>query len=123
MAASTARKPGDFFKKATMTINPYSLAARAFCAALVAALTACGGGGSASTTNTVPIVANATPALSAQAAAFLNIDLANLASYAPVFPAHYDGTVAGLDNTPAGTTPTNAVATLGRVLFYDKRLS
>ncbi len=33
------------------------------------------------------------------------------------------GNVVGADNTPAGNPITNAGATLGRVLFYDKRLS
>ena len=42
-------------------------------------------------------------------------------------PAHYTrtgpGSVAGADNTPAANPVTNAGATLGRVLFYDRRLS
>ncbi|WP_197531574.1 cytochrome c peroxidase [Posidoniimonas corsicana] len=39
-------------------------------------------------------------------------------------PAHFrSGEVAALDNTPADNLLTDAGATLGRVLFYDKRLS
>lgn len=39
-------------------------------------------------------------------------------------PAHFrDGSVAATDNTPVDNPITNAGATLGRVLFYDKRLS
>jgi cytochrome c peroxidase len=39
-------------------------------------------------------------------------------------PAHFkNGPVAALDNTPADNLLTDAGATLGRVLFYDKRLS
>jgi cytochrome c peroxidase len=40
-----------------------------------------------------------------------------------VLPAYYDATVAALDNTPADNTITDRIATLGRVLFYDRRLS
>ena len=45
------------------------------------------------------------------------------------FPAHYTqpnaalGNVAGTDNTPNNNPITDAGATLGRVLFYDKKLS
>jgi cytochrome c peroxidase len=67
--------------------------------------------------------AAARPALSAAAAAYVNLDLANLPDYTPTLPAYYDGAVAALDSTPAGTLASNAVASLGRVLFYDKRLS
>ena len=64
------------------------------------------------------------PRLSAAAAAVLSLDLANLASYAnPVLPAYYSAAVQADDNTPPDNRVTNAVATLGRVLFYDKRLS
>ncbi|MBC5768634.1 cytochrome-c peroxidase [Ramlibacter albus] len=68
----------------------------------------------------------ATPAplaLSAAAAAYLNLDIANLANYTPQLPAYYDAQVAGTDNTPPTNPSSNAVATLGRVLFHDKRLS
>ena len=54
----------------------------------------------------------------------LNVNFAALANYAaPVLPAYYDATVSGNDNTPAGDPVTDKIATLGRVLFYDKSLS
>jgi cytochrome c peroxidase len=48
--------------------------------------------------------------------------------YAVVLPAHFTaqgpgGSVAATDNTPASNPTTDAGATLGRVLFYDPRLS
>ncbi len=69
------------------------------------------------------VVTPSGPALSAQAAAFLDLNLANLASYTPVLPAHYDAAVTGLDNAPPGSAASDRIATLGRVLFHDKRLS
>ena len=55
---------------------------------------------------------------------------ASLYQYADIeLPAHFtngtgnNGSVTALDNTPADNPITNAGATLGRVLFYDKRLS
>jgi cytochrome c peroxidase len=42
---------------------------------------------------------------------------------APALPAYFDETVAALDHTPARPRPDDRVATLGRVLFYDLRLS
>ncbi|MBX3659231.1 MAG: hypothetical protein KF740_12415 [Ramlibacter sp.] len=75
------------------------------------------------TTPTTPATPTG-PALSAPAAVFVNLDLGNLFNYAaPTLPAYYGGGVANNDNTPANNTANNAVATLGRVLFYDKRLS
>ncbi len=53
----------------------------------------------------------------------LNLDLNNLFNYAsPVLPAYYSGPAAR-DNTPPDNRTTDAGATLGRVLFYDRRLS
>ncbi len=47
-----------------------------------------------------------------------------LADYSPALPAHFLlPAVVQQDNTPADNPITNAGATLGRVLFYDKRLS
>jgi cytochrome c peroxidase len=48
--------------------------------------------------------------------------------YAVTLPAHFaspgpGGSVASTDNTPASNPVTDAGATLGRVLFYDRRLS
>ncbi|TWT35687.1 Methylamine utilization protein MauG precursor [Posidoniimonas corsicana] len=60
----------------------------------------------------------------------LPADLADFVAYAETdLPAHFrPGTpsgaaIAALDNTPADNPLTNAGATLGRVLFYDPRLS
>ena len=69
----------------------------------------------------VPAATSATPT---GVADFTTIDFAAVANYAsPTLPTYYDATVAADDNTPAGNTITDRVATLGRVLFYDKRLS
>jgi cytochrome c peroxidase len=87
-------------------------------------LSACGGGGSADPTPVASTPGEGTQqALSAPAAAFLNLDLANVVDYAPVLPKHYDSAVTALDNQPATNVPSNAVAMLGRVIFHDKRLS
>lgn len=54
----------------------------------------------------------------------LSLDLGRLPNYAsPAWPAHYDAVATGTDNTPASSPVTDAGATLGRVLFYDTRLS
>ena len=99
-------------------------------------LTACGGGSStatgASITATVTPTPPPTPAptptptptpiTSASIAEFTTLDLSALANYAnPALPPYYDGSVP--DNTPPGNAVTDRIATLGRVLFYDKRLS
>ncbi len=82
-------------------------------AALTLALAACGGGGSARQ--------SATPA---GVAKFTTLDFANVADYStPRLPAYFDRTVAALDNSPAASAIDDRVATLGRVLFYDLRLS
>lgn len=52
------------------------------------------------------------------------IDFAQVANYAaPALPAYFDETVAALDNSPASNPIDDRVATLGRVLFHDLRLS
>ena len=57
-------------------------------------------------------------------AEFTTIDFANVANYSnPRLPAYFDETVAALDNSPASNAVNDRVATLGRVLFYDLRLS
>lgn len=71
-------------------------------------------------TAATPAASAATPAT---AAAMLTLDLARLPDYTPVLPASYDNAVAATDNTPANASRGNAVATLGRVLFHDRRLS
>lgn len=81
------------------------------------------GGSATSTFNLVvaPVSAAALgrPTLPAVAFAYADADIA--------LPTHYTraggGTISGADNTPATNPTTNAGATLGRVLFYDKRLS
>lgn len=105
-------------------------------APLLMALGGCSGGG-ASTTTTAAAVATVTAPTPAPASAptttptptpagiadFTTLDLAVLANYtSPTLPAYYDATVAADDNTPAGNAITDRIATLGRVLFYDKRL-
>lgn len=56
--------------------------------------------------------------------AFLSIDPDQPANYAaPAWPVHYDALVRGQDNTPAANPVTDRGATLGRVLFHDRRLS
>jgi cytochrome c peroxidase len=57
-------------------------------------------------------------------AAATTIDFAHVANYAtPTLPAYFDETVAALDNSPAANPIDDRVATLGRVLFHDLRLS
>ena len=111
-------------------------------------LTACGGGGDAPAVATAaptvvtpptaaavnpPITVAVTPptvvvtvpttATVLNVATVLNLDLNNLFNYVqPLLPTYYNATVAATDNTPPGAV-SNAVATLGRVLFYDRRLS
>jgi cytochrome c peroxidase len=64
------------------------------------------------------------PATPASVTGPLTINFVNGANYAaPILPAYYDGAVARLDNAPGGGAINDRVATLGRVLFYDKRLS
>jgi cytochrome c peroxidase len=80
--------------------------------ALVLAVAACGRG------HAPP---RATPA---GVAALTTIDFAHVANYsAPALPASFDRTVTALDNSPASNVADDRVATLGRVLFYDLRLS
>lgn len=64
------------------------------------------------------------PATPAGVARHTTIDFANVADYAVLtLPAYFDRTVAALDNIPADNAINDRVATLGRVLFYDLRLS
>ncbi|HEX8301234.1 cytochrome-c peroxidase [Sphingomonas sp.] len=57
-------------------------------------------------------------------AKFTTIDFASVAKYsAPALPAYFDKTVTALDNSPGSNPVNDRVATLGRVLFYDLRLS
>lgn len=94
------------------------------------ALAACGGGGGSGSgtavTPAAPAAATASTAgnlvLSPQSASVLQLNGALLPDYTPTLPAHFAG-VQAQDNTPAGTVSTPVMATLGRVLFYDKALS
>ena len=87
-------------------------------------LTGCGGGSSGGTTSAATPATPAAATTPAGVADFTTLDLNALANYTnPVLPVYYDATVAVLDNTPANNAISDRVATLGRVLFYDKRLS
>jgi cytochrome c peroxidase len=91
-------------------------------------LASCGGGNSSvASTPTAPAptpIPSNTTGLSDAALVYLNLNLNTLANYAaPTLPAHYDADVAVQDNTPANNIASDKVATLGRVLFFDKRLS
>ena len=64
---------------------------------------------------------SATPAGVAE---ITTIDFSNVANYsAPALPAYFDHTVTALDHSPSSNAVNDRVATLGRVLFYDLRLS
>jgi cytochrome c peroxidase len=66
----------------------------------------------------------AQPATPAGVAEATTVDFAEVANYsAPTLPAHFDDSVAVLDNSPASNPVDDRVATLGRVLFHDLRLS
>lgn len=67
---------------------------------------------------------SAQPSTPTGVAAATRIDFAQVANYtAPPLPAYFDETVAALDNSPASNPIDDRVATLGRVLFHDLRLS
>lgn len=67
---------------------------------------------------------SAPPSTPAGVAAATTLDFAHVAHYAaPPLPAYFDETVAALDNSPASNPADDRVATLGRVLFHDLRLS
>lgn len=96
---------------------------------LTAALGACGGSGpSTQGAGASGVVATPTPTPTptpfAAVLAATTINPASLPNYAaPALPAYYDGTVALLDNVPANNPVNDRMATLGRVLFYDRQLS
>jgi cytochrome c peroxidase len=91
---------------------------RLIVAAAALALAACGGGGAQDSGSNA--AASATPAGVAQ---FTTIDFGNVANYAsPTLPAYFDQTVQALDHS-RGAAISDRVATLGRVLFHDLRLS
>lgn len=83
-------------------------------------LAGCGGGGGSS--SSAPATSTATTPVAVTQA--LTVDFASLSNYAaPVLPAYYDATVSAIDNTPPQDPVDDKIATLGRVLFYDKQLS
>jgi cytochrome c peroxidase len=87
----------------------------------VTATNSVGAGPASGSLNVTPAATAATPAGVAQ---FTTIDFGALAAYAnPALPAYYDATVTALDNTPPNNPITDRGASLGRVMFYDKRLS
>jgi cytochrome c peroxidase len=87
----------------------------------VVATNAQGSSASSGALNVTPAPTNPTPAGVAE---FTTVDFAAVANYAnPTLPAYYDNTLNPLDNTPPNNQINDRAATLGRVLFYDKRLS
>lgn len=79
-------------------------------ASLALTLFACGGGSGSDTPTAVESA--------------LNLDVRNPANYAaPALPAYYDASVLAADNTHPTDPLDDRIATLGRVLFYDTRLS
>ncbi len=104
----------DTAQQSTMTLITLKHGTLAVAFACIAAC------GSSSTTTTTP--AASSTGLSTAAQAYLDLNLNQLSNYAnPVLPAHYDSDVT--DNTPANNRASDKLATLGRVLFFDKRLS
>ncbi|MEP1421600.1 MAG: cytochrome c peroxidase [Erythrobacter sp.] len=100
--------------------------------AVIPLLAACGGGGgdaatttgTGGTTTSTPTPTDTTATANQTVQQFLLLDLAALDNYAnPVLPAYYDNTVDDIDNTPNDDQVNDALATLGRVLFYDTSLS
>ena len=116
------------------TFNTRTATKLTLAAVLSTCLAACGGDDAATTTPVASVTPTPTPtpttatdpAQTANAVIqrFLQLDMANLDNYAaPVLPAYYDDTVTALDNTPANDPVNDAIATLGRVMFYDTALS
>ncbi|PVE41383.1 cytochrome-c peroxidase [Limnohabitans planktonicus] len=82
-------------------------------------LSACGGGGSTSTSNNT-----ATENLYPGVTAYTSLDLNNPLNYAtPTLLAHYDANLLATSNQTPSNVTTDKGATLGRVLFNDVRLS
>jgi cytochrome c peroxidase len=84
-------------------------------------LVACGGGGSSSSTSTTAATA---ATLYPSTVEYTSVDPTAPANYAaPTLPVHYDATLLATSNQTAANVLTDRGATLGRVLFNDKRLS
>jgi cytochrome c peroxidase len=86
-------------------------------------VTATNGQGTGAASGALSVVPNVSASTPAGVAGATTIDFSAVVSYANTLPVYYDGTVAALDNTPAGVAPDDRQASLGRVLFYDKKLS
>ncbi|MBK8726059.1 MAG: c-type cytochrome [Holophagaceae bacterium] len=87
---------------------------------IAAALCLAPGCGGSSSTAAAP----ASTATTSGIAEYLTFTLDALPAYAqPAFPVHYDAQVLQIDNQRAGNVVTDKGASLGRVLFHDKRLS
>lgn len=84
-----------------------------FVGTIIGALTCCLSFCSKKDTSTATANSATEPVLPATAYNYSNVS----------FPAHIAASLALNDNTPAGNVITDAGATLGRVLFYDKKLS
>jgi len=113
-ATPTATATADAAVAATAATTPAAIATPATPVPVPAAPTA----------TPTPAAAAPTPAPVTGVAGFLDLDLTRLANYAaPTLPAYYDGTVTALDNAPASDPVSDRLATLGRVLFHDRRLS
>lgn len=83
-------------------------------------LVGCGGGGSSSTAASTSSVATLYPGTFD----YTSIDPTAPANYAaPTLPAHYDSVLLATSNQTASNPLSDKGATLGRVLFNDKRLS
>ena len=82
----------------------------------VVSLAGCGGGGGGGAAEGASAAAPQSAALDVAPGVDMSID------FTAALPVHFEG-VAALDNTPPGAISSNAVASLGRVLFYDKRMS
>jgi cytochrome c peroxidase len=97
-----------------------------FTAGLIALATACSG--ETATPVDPPAPAPVTPPAPAPdtfpgIAAALNLNVRQLPNYLGPLPPYYLAAVTSTDNTPPENPLTNTGATLGRVLFFDRRLS
>lgn len=108
------------FQLSSLSLREVNTARRFFLAAaafiLASALWACGGGGSSTGQTEQPTYPGVTQ--------FTQLDLSSPLNYsAPALPVHYDMQVMAGTNQSSSNVITDKGATLGRVLFYDKRLS
>jgi cytochrome c peroxidase len=93
---------------------------------LLLVVAGCGSDGTATMPESPVVVVTppSAPAPFAGVTAALTINPAQLPNYsAPVLPAHYAGLIGSNTDNGRAAPITNAGATLGRVLFYDRQLS